>query len=143
MQLSISMMNIKVFSGKVERWQQQNDNSWEEENSWDRKNDGWKETREWDESEANQSSAWEESNTFDLPAEKPAPAPEPEVRKPEMTADTERQERLTKFFNKSVNISQQEPQNAVQEHQKVFYPSISQKFCYFNIHVPIQKAYFS
>ena len=132
----------KSFSGKVERWQQQNDNSWEEENSWDRKNDGWKETREWDESEANQSSAWEESNTFDLPAEKPAPAPEPEVRKPEMTADTERQERLTKFFNKSVNISQQEPQNAVQEHQKVFYPSISQKFCYFNIHVPIQKNVF-
>ena len=110
--------SMKPFLGKVERWQQQNDNSWEEENSWDRKNDGWKETREWDESEANQSSAWEESNTFDLPAEKPE-VEKPEVRKAEVSADSERQERLTKFFNKSVNITQHEQQNVVQEHQKV------------------------
>ena len=106
------------FSGKVRHWQQQNDNSWEEENSWDRKNDGWKETREWDESEANHSSACEESNTFDLPAEKPE-VEKPEVRKAEVSADSERQERLTKFFNKSVNVTQPEQQNVVQEHQEV------------------------
>ena len=59
----------------MERWQQQNDNSWAEEDSWDtkkddwsanKKDDGWKGAREWDENEA-KSNSWEESKEDQKP----------------------------------------------------------------------------
>lgn len=73
----------------MERWQQQNDNSWAEEDSWDtkkddwsanKKDDGWKGAREWDENEA-KSNSWEESKEDAKPVSHWA-KPEPKKESP-------------------------------------------------------------
>lgn len=118
----------KPAQGKVERWQQQNDNNWNEDDSWDnKKNDGWKEARDWDEGEANRSSAWDEGasktaedkghkvtqgNWSDKAKETAPPPQNPIQAMPD--ADTERKERLAKIFNKSVTISEQNDRLAEQ-----------------------------